>query len=182
MTQSQKGMAYLGEEFASMVKSISSMDFFKDKGGYKVSEFRNGTINRVVVESIMASNFLEDWKKQQEELCDYIRENATAEDFEQFEEMVERLSAVVNDDVAEMFDSKDSFLWFGLFARFCKLGLPDEMFVEFMDMFWITLHEKAVDGVTFDDLNGKSTKDKNVVLGKMRHLERLMMDFLEEKR
>ena len=99
MTQSQKGMAYLGEEFASMVKSISSMDFFKDKGGYKVSEFRNGTINRVVVESIMASNFLEDWKKQQEELCDYIRENATAEDFEQFEEMVERLSAVVNDDV-----------------------------------------------------------------------------------
>ena len=41
---------------------------------------------------------------------------------------------------------------------------------------------KAVDGVTFDDLNGKSTKDKNVVLGKMRHLERLMMDFLEEKR
>lgn len=182
MTQSQKGMAYLGEEFASMVKSISSMDFFKDKGGYKVSEFRNGTINRVVVESIMASNFLEDWKKQQEELCDYIRENANAEDFEQFEEMVERLSAVVNDDVAEMFDSKDSFLWFGLFARFCELGLPDEMFVEFMDMFWITLHEKAVDGVTFDDLNGKSTKDKNVVLGKMRHLERLMMDFLEEKR
>lgn len=179
MTQSQKGMAYLGEEFASMVKSIASMDFFKDQGGYKVSEFRNGTMNRVVVESIMASNFLKDWKKQQEEMCDFIRENAATGDFERFEEMVERLSVVVTDEVSEMFDSKDSFLWFGLFARFEKLGLEDERFIEFMSAFGKELHGKVIHKVSFDDLNGKSTKDKNVVIGKMRHLEWLMTDFLQ---
>ena len=180
MTQSQKGMTRLGADSASRVKSISGMDFFKEQGCYNESEFRNGTISRVVAESIMACYFLEDWKKQQEEMCDYIREHATAGDFERFEEMVGRLSAVVNEDVAEMFDSKDSFLWFGLFARFGELGLPDEKFVEFMDAFWIGLHEKMVDGVSFDDLDRRSAKDKDVVIGKMRHLERLMMDFLKK--
>jgi len=55
-------------------------------GGYKVSEFKNGTINRVVVESLMASGFLEDWKKKQEDMCEYIKDNALSSDFDNFEE------------------------------------------------------------------------------------------------
>ena len=68
MTASQRGITKLGTEYAQIVKSISNMPFFKDMGGYKVSEFKNGTIHRVVVESVMAVNYLEDWKKKQEDL------------------------------------------------------------------------------------------------------------------
>lgn len=178
MTASQKGITRLGEEYAGMVKAIASMPFFKDMGGYKVSEFKNGTINRVVVESLMASDFLEDWKKKQEDMCEYIKDNALSSDFDNFEDMVGRLEKVVSDDISDMFDSKDSFLWFGLFARFVKCETDDRIFVEFMREFVRVLHSKKIEGVSFDDLNGKSTKDKNVVIAKMNHLEMLMYEYL----
>lgn len=177
MTAPQKGITRLGEEYAKMVKSISSMSFFKDMGGYKVSEFKNGTIDRVVIESIMAANFLGHWKKRQEDMCEYIKENASPTDFEHFENMISRLENVVTDDVADMFNSKDSFLWFGLFARFIKLGTDDKKFIEFMRTFIRSLHSKKIGSLSFDDLNGKSTKDKNVVISKIEHLEKLMFEF-----
>ncbi|GLB26534.1 hypothetical protein LXJ15735_27750 [Lacrimispora xylanolytica] len=179
MSASQKGITRLGEEFASIVKSISGMPFFKDLGGYKVSEGNNGTVNRVVIESVMAANFLDDWKKKQEDMCEYMKENATVESFEDFEDMVGRITNVGNEDVFNMFDSKDSFLYFGLFARFVNSGLDDEKFIEFMAEFSQSLHSKEIDGVTFDNLNGKSTKDKNVVISKINHLEKLMNDYLQ---
>lgn len=178
MTASQKGLTKLGTEYAEMVKSISNMSFFKDLGGYRVSEFKNGVINRVVVESVMASDFLSDWKKKQEEMCEYLKNNAESTNFDDFEDMVERLEKVVTDDVANMFNSRDSFLWFGLFARFVNCETDDKKFVEFMTEFGRSLHSKKIDGVSFDDLNGKSTKDKGVVIGKMNHLEKMMYEFL----
>lgn len=178
MSASQKGITRLGEEFASIVKSISGMPFFKDLGGYKVSEGNNGTVNRVVIESVMAANFLEEWKKKQEDMCEYMKENATIECFENFEDMVGRITISGTEEVFDMFDSKDSFIYFGLFARFVNTGLDDEKFIEFMTEFSQSLHNKKIDGVTFDDLNGKSTKDKNVVISKINHLEKLMNEFL----
>lgn len=180
MTVSQRGITRIGEEYAAMVKNIADMSFFKDNGNYKMSEFRNGTISRVIVESVMAANFLKDWKKSQEDMCSYINENATAELFENFEEMVDRLAEVVDEDVSEMFNSKDSFIWFGLFARFMETGLDDKKFVEFLNAFSTALHGKVIDKVSFDDLNGKSTKDRSIVIQKMQHLEKLMKEFLRE--
>ena len=109
MNTQQKGIINLGEEFAMTVKSISAMPFFKELGNYTVREGKNGTINRVVVESVMAANFLDDWKKDQGELCTFLKENATAETFENFEDMVDRLSNVANDEALEMFNTKNSF-------------------------------------------------------------------------
>ena len=181
MTAPQKGILKLGEKFAETVKSITKMPFFKEIGGYKVSEFKNGTINRVVIESVMAANYLNNWKKTQEEMCEYIRENATTNDFEQFEDMVDRLQQVITDETANMFDSKDSFLWFGLFAKFSKIETDDKKFIEFMTEFSKSLHSKKINGVSFDDLNGRSTKDKNVVIGKINHLDTLMCEFIGAK-
>lgn len=177
MSASQKGITRIGEEYAELVKSISNMSFFRECGGYKVSEFKNGTIHRVVVESVMAVNFLGQWKKKQEDMCEYMKEHAAVTDFDNFENLVHRLEKVVTEEVSDMSDSKDSFLWFGLFARFVKKGLEDKKFVEFMAEFARSLHDKKVEGVSFDDLNGKSTKDKNVVLNKMKHLEKMMKEY-----
>ncbi|MCM1235443.1 MAG: hypothetical protein NC489_35535 [Ruminococcus flavefaciens] len=179
MTSPQKGITKLGTEYAELVKSISNMPFFKDMGGYKVSEFKNGAINRVVVESIMAANYLDKWNKL-EDMCKYIKDNSDTTVFDDFEDMVERLEKVVTDDVADIFDSKDSFLWFGLFARFVKTGEDDKRFVEFMTEFIQSLHSKQVDGISFDDIldESKSTKDKGIVNKKINHLEKLMNEYL----
>lgn len=181
MTPSQKGLTRLGEEFAGAVKSISNMDFFKNLGGYKISEANNGTINRVVVESVMASRFLENWKKKQEDMCAYIKENASIEDFERFEEAVERITKVGTEETFAMFDSKDSFIWFGLFARFSEWRTEDEKFIAFMKEFKENLHDRKINGISFDELSGKATKDKAVVISKIKHLEQLLGEFLKQK-
>lgn len=178
MSASQKGITRVGEEFAQMVKAISNMPFFREQGGYKVSEFRNGTIYRVVIESVMAANFIGNWKKKQEDMCEFIREHASCADFENFENLVGRLERVIRQEVSDMFDSRDSFLWFALFSRFIKGGMEDGKFIDFMEEFASSLHSKKIDGVSFDDLNTKATKDKNVVIKKMNHLERLMGEYL----
>ena len=181
MTSPQKGITKLGTEYAEMVKAISNMLFFKEKGAYKVSEFRNGTINRVIVESIMAVHYLDKWNKL-EEMCKYIKENATIEVFRDFEKMVGRLEKVITDKSAHVFNSKDSFLWFALFARFRKIGIEDKKFVEFIIAFTTSLHSKGIDGVSFDSIlaNTKSTKDKGIVRKKIIHLEKLMKIYLAE--
>ena len=179
MNTQQKGIINLGEEFAMTVKSISAMPFFKELGNYTVREGKNGTINRVVVESVMAANFLDDWKKDQGELCTFLKENATAETFENFEDMVDRLANVAHDEALEMFNAKNSFLWFGLFGRFVNLGEPDKRFIEFMAEFSQSLHSKQIDGESFDDLmSNKSTKDKNVVIARIDKLTALMNEYL----
>lgn len=182
MTSPQKGITRLGTEYAELVKSISNMPFFKDMGGYKVSEFKNGTINRVVVESIMTANYLDKWNKF-DDMCKYIKENADVSVFDDFEDMVERLEKVVTDDVSDMFNSKDSFLWFGLFARFVKTEADDQRFIEFMTEFVQSLHSKTVNGVSFDDiLESSNTKDKGIVTKKMKHLMELMDESLVNKK
>lgn len=177
MTSPQKGITKLGTEYAELVKSISNMTFFKDVGGYKVSEFKNGTINRVVVESIMTSNYIDKWSKF-DNMCKYIKENSDITVFDDFEDMVERLEKVVTDDVSDMFNSKDSFLWFGLFARFVKSETDDQRFIEFMTEFVQSLHSKSVNGISFDDiLESSNTKDKGIVTKKMNHLDQLMNEY-----
>lgn len=181
MTSPQKGITKLGTEYAELVKAISNMPFFKDMGGYKVSEFKNGTINRVVVESIMTSNYLEKWNKF-DNMCKHIKENANITVFDDFEDMVERLEKVITDDVSDMFNSKDSFLWFGLFARFVKSETDDKRFIEFMTEFVQSLHSKFINGVSFDDiLESSNTKDKGIVTKKMNHLMNLMDEYLVNK-
>lgn len=181
MTSPQKGITKLGTEYAELVKSISNMSFFKDMGGYRVSEFKNGTINRVVVESIMTANYLDKWNKF-DDMCRYIKENADVSVFDDFEDMVERLEKVATDNVSDMFNSKDSFLWFGLFARFVKTETDDQRFIEFMTEFVQSLHSKTVNGVSFDDiLESSNTKDKGIVTKKMKHLEQLMKEYLGSK-
>lgn len=178
MSASQKGITRLGEQFAAMVKSISAMPFFKEQGGYKVSEGSNGTVNRVVVESVMAANFLSDWKKKQEDMCEFMKENATTEMFDDFEDMVGRISKVGTEETLSMFDSKDSFIWFGLYARFVDTGIEDEKFIDFMAEFSQSLHSKKVGDISYDELNSKSTKDRAVVIAKIDILEKLMNEHL----
>lgn len=181
MNQQQKGIIHLGEDFATAVKSIAAMPFFKEMGNYTVRESINGTLNRVVVESIMSTNFLDDWKKNQIEMCEFIKNNATEETFETFEDLVSRLSDVATDDVFDEFNSKNSFVWFGLFGRFIKTCDDDKKFIEFMAEYNQSLH-KIFDDLEYNEDGKKkhSSKDKSIVVAKIKASEELMNKFLSE--
>lgn len=182
MSVAQKGITHLGEQYARVAKKLTGHTFFKDCGSFRISEFTNGTMDRVVVESIMAINFLDDWKKRQEDICAFLKENVKIIQFDNFENMLNRLSEVITDDVSFRFNSKESFLWFSLFDRFTKSELEDEQFIDFMMAFNESLHMKAVGEDTYDSLNEKSTKDKNIVVKKLALLENLMNEFLHIKK
>lgn len=201
MNAEQKGLTRIGTHFASVVKNISAMSFFEDGiGDYKSSQFKNGKINRVIVESVMTTRFLDDWNKDYSAICEYIKNNATNDDFDAFKNLIGRLEENVSETVGKMFDAKDSFLWFGLYSRFVKLGLHDEKFNEFMLKLNKGLHTKdedeneikeapmtglcvkEIDGVTLENLlKNPSTKDVNIVKTRIDFLTKLMCDYLGEK-
>ena len=57
MTAQQKGIIELGEHFALSAKQISAMSLFKELSSFTTKETKNGTSDRVVVESVMLINF-----------------------------------------------------------------------------------------------------------------------------
>ena len=189
MNPAQKGMTRLGVHFANIVKNISSMSFFEDAiGDYKPSQFKNGVINRVIVESLMTTCYLDMWTKDYSEVCDFIKSNASNDDFETFRGYVDRLEECITERVGKMFNAKDSFLWFGLFSKFSKLNLEDEKFVEFMSELssgiatkpelMSGLCVKEINGISFANLlENDSTKDKSVVQKKVEFLTELMCDY-----
>ncbi|MCD7817694.1 MAG: DUF262 domain-containing protein [Lachnospiraceae bacterium] len=177
MTLAQKGMGALGTKFSGIVKRIADMPFFKDCGDYRMSEYRNGTIDKIVIEGIMASNYVDNWAKN-EVMCAFLKENATESVFEKFADRIDRLEEIVTENLSDMFNSKDSFIWFAMFAKFDKLKLEDKQFAEFLAAFKDSLHGMEIGGTTYDEINeSRNTKDKKVVVAKIDFLTGLMNEY-----
>ena len=174
----EKGIIKLGERFARIVKSIAELPFFKDN--YTPKQFNSGVVNRIITESIMLSNFFDEFNGNYDKTCDYIRENATVDQFEAYEDVICRLENCVDEENADLFTKKDSFLFITLAARFVNSGLEDNRFNDFLTAFREDLHAKVIGDKSFDDLmEDKSTKDKNIVITRIEHLTKLMCDYLE---
>jgi RNA polymerase sigma factor (sigma-70 family) len=188
MTAQQKGIIELGEHFALSAKQISAMPLFKELSSFTTKETKNGTSDRVVVESVMLINFKDDWKKDQSAMCEYVKNNANDDMFDEVEDLVDCLESIKNDEFYELFDSKNTFLWLAAFREFKELTnyeVDDVKFADFLIEFNKTLQYKEVDGESFYDLcvdketgKNRATKDKYIVLPKFEKLLYLMKEFL----
>jgi len=183
MNKAQNGWLGLEESFAEFVENIAKMQFFQPEflgSTYTKNNITSGAIRRIIVESIMVSDFIDDFGDF-DKMCEFLSEEASDSNFTEFYLLVERLTIICNTEkIASLFTLKDSFLWFGLFSRFINLGLSDERFADFMNEFE-SLHSKKIRDESFDDilLKSKSTKDKGIVIKKINHLEKLMYEYLE---
>ena len=184
MSVAQKGVTYLGEDFTKIVKTLSAKPFFKEKGNYSPSESYNGKLDRTIIESIMSINFLDKWNKSNDVNCSYLKENAKVKQFNVLESIIDRLYDVITDEVNDLFDSKNSFVWFTLFDRFTKTKIgrsetEDEKFVEFLAAYKEELHSRKIDGMTTEDIDyNAGTKGRVAVRKKLEHIEALMNEFL----
>lgn len=179
MTASQKGILYLGTETNKVVKRLAQHCFFRDDiGKYTTSDRRNGAIDRIITEAVMAINFLPEWKKGNAAICTYLKDHVSASAFDQFEGYLNRLEGVLTEDVNEFFDNKNSFIFFTLFHRFAQYGIDDEDFVEFLRSFRENMMETEVNGESYLSLCEKGTKDKATIQSKLDLLETLMCEFL----
>jgi DNA-directed RNA polymerase specialized sigma24 family protein len=184
MTKSQLGVLSLEEGLGEIVNNIIKMEFFhnESKSSYKQSDFRTSNMKRMIVESVMVTNFLEDWNKNIEKVCEYLSENQCESYFIEFYDIIERLTKVSNKDIAEMFTIKDSFIWFALFNKFTKLEINDLKYVEFMKELKTDLHSHMVNGTTYDELDQKSNKDKKTIVNKLELLNYMMEEYLSKNK
>ncbi len=180
MNTAQAAFTHL-ENFARDIRGIIDTDFFSRMGVYKENDITKGTLERIVSEAVMCMFHLDDWKKTSAAICNYLNNNATADEFETLRNNADRLSGIISDSTKSVFTTKDSFIFLTLFNKFTALDIEDVKFTEFLEEFIRTLKNKPVDGKLFyevDKEKGKGTKDKHVIMDKLHILETLMLEFL----
>lgn len=176
MNVSQKAFTFC-DHYARRIREILKRKFFIE-ARYTKSERKNGTVERILLETVMCMYHLDDWKKSGQ-IGAFLNENASPEEFDVLEDCIGRLESIITDDVYPLFNAKDSFLWFTVFHRFVGLGLDDGKFADFLNVFKDGLCDREVDGKVFCEIDkGRSTKDRNVIVEKLDLLETLMLEYL----
>lgn len=178
MNTNQKAFTYI-DNFARDIRRILNCQFFLNCSAYTEAEKNKGVVERVIVETVMCSNHLEQWKKQTKSICIYLNRNADKEEFQRLEDNLHRLENIVTDDIKDIFNSKDSFIFLTLFDKFTKLGMRDIEFARFLKEFKDNLRYTEINGILYDDIDkDKGTKDKAVIIAKLSTLKTLMTRFL----
>lgn len=180
MNTEQKAFTYI-DKFASRIRELLNSRFFVECNNYSEKDKTKGTVERIVVETMMCMNHFDNWKTQIKQACKYLNDHATEEEFETFADNLHRLEKIITEDIKNIFNKKDSFIFLTLFDKFARLGLDDEKFAEFLREFqWklrpVKRNEKEL---LFDEIDkDASTKDKQVISDKLYMLENMMLDFL----
>ena len=178
MNTNQKAYTYLYNH-AEYVNQILESDFFVNHSNYTEAEKTKGSVERVVMESVMCMFHLDTWKKSAKQIADFLNKNSSKEEFEKLDDNLHKLEEIITDDTKDLFNSKDSFIWLTFFDRFLKLGIEDIKFAEFLVAFKNGLRNKEVDGKIFDTVDqAGSTKDKAIIIAKLHILEELLHEFL----
>lgn len=182
MKTSQVAFTFL-INYAEDVRRIMEHRFFLDGGSYTDKEHDNGDLERVIAESVMLINHKKDWKKSSKPMFKFLNENSNSIEFENFENLLDNLLPVVDDDreLMDLFTSKDSFLWFDLFDKFTKLNIDNLVFKKFLHSFIDNLSNLKVDSNNWCDLCSiKGTKDTKTIKIKTEYLYKIMVDYLIE--
>ena len=178
MNANQKMFIYLPKH-AGKIREIIERPFFINHSDFKDSEKEKGVLERVVMETTMCMFHLDNWNKQGKKIATYLNKNSSEEEFDKLEDNLKILEGIVTDDIKDVFNSKDCFIWLTLFNNFTKLGAENSQFADFLRAFKSGLRDKPVDGKLFDTVDeAGSTKDKTIILAKIHILESLMKEFL----
>lgn len=178
MTVAQSNMTYLSNGLASKIKKIAnSHRFFMDVAFFSKTVRKNGTVEKIVIESLMSSFHLSDWTRNAGR---FLSDLNWQPEVETLSKNLIRLTNIVSDESAELFNSKNTFLLIGLFSRFAMEHdeKDDWMFKNFLD----ALATESIDGVNeWHELNiNRGTKDKSTVIKKMECLNTMLHRFLNE--
>lgn len=180
MNTNQKAFTYI-DKFANRIRKIMDSNFFLNCNVYSDNDNEKGVLERIIVETVMCSNHFDGWTKEAKKLFKYINEHATEEEFDELEKNLHRLENIVTDDIKDIFNKKDSFIFLTLFDKFSKLGVNDTKFADFLSEFKSNYRAKVrnANGLLFDEIKqSSSTKAKQVITEKLSLVENLMNEFL----
>lgn len=180
MNTNQKAFTYI-DKFANQIRKIMDSDFFLNCNDYTDNDKEKGVIERIIVETIMCINHFDGWSREAKKLFKYINDYGTKKEFDILEEYIYRLGNIVTEDVKDIFNKRDSFIFLTLFDRFTKFEVEDIRFADFLREFKNNLRQTRTNdnGLLFDEIKrNNSTKDKTVIADKLDMLETLLAEFL----
>ncbi len=180
MNTNQKAFTYI-DKFANRIRKIMDSRFFLECNVYSDNDNEKGVVERIIVETVMCMNYFDEWTKEAKKLFKYINDHATEEEFDALEKNLHRLENIVTDDIKDIFNKKDSFIFLTLFDKFSKLGVSDIKFADFLREFKSNYRAKVrnANGLLFDEIKqSSSTKAKQVITEKLYLVENLMSKFL----
>ena len=194
MVTNQKLVTYVTVTIAKYIKMVSDHPFFNDCANYSSTVDKKGSIDRIVAETIMGINFFDSWTKNIKKLAKCIDEKANEEMFNVFNGYLDRLMDVVTPETGKLFCPKNAHIWFMLFDKFTKTGLPDERFGDFLNNFDDLSNEKieveneyeltagsddATNVISYTELDGVgNSKSASVIKDKLFIMESLMREYL----
>ena len=177
MNVAQKAFTFV-DNYARKIRDILKRDFFIECTGYTKNERKNGTLERIVMETVMCMFHFDNWKKTNQ-VGEYINENATIEEFDILDSNLGRLENIITEDLYSLFTSRDSFIMFTLFHRFTKLNCDDKKFADFLTYFKETTENLSMEELYGLKKENSSNKDKSVIVKKLDKLETMMYEYLD---
>lgn len=179
MTKSHYGITSVSNKVSTNIKGLSKKHpFFMNNVKCSNKSRKRGALEEMVARSIMATFFIEDWKRECIDAFKFVDQNMTEEQLNKFTENVTRLSKVADRNVKEFFTTTNTHVWLAVFNVFSNLGIEDKKFIDFMKYFESNLKDKPINGRTYNEVNKRNTKDKITVKNKINVLVDLMMDYL----
>lgn len=183
MNAAQKAFTYIGK-YADEIKRIKDTNrFLMDCTMLSENEKEKGIWERVISECVMSINHYDNWKRTPKDMCDYLNENSSEQEYRDIESYFNRLipycDKMDNSEIAALFTSKNLFIWIMVFDRFTDMHLSDDRFGEFLNAFVSGVNLKEVNGENWDKIDSeRNTKDKSLINRKVDYITNLMEEFL----
>lgn len=182
MNKVQYGATNASNVTVGNIKSLSQKhSFFKNIVKTNGKNIKDGSWDEVVGRAIMATYFLDDWKREVKDVFVFLDEKSTTEQFECLKEHLDRLVEMIKDNsLKELFTTGNTHIWLAVYDKFTKLGLDDSKFVNFMRSFVKEIHKKDEDATEFVNniYKSRQSRDKAVIVGKIDGLYNLLLEFL----
>ena len=184
MNSAQKSFTYL-DSFAREIRDIVNNRFFLDVYTCSRNDRKNGTLERLVGDMVLLCNYPDQYKKEAVKGFRWLNENGTISDFEEINGLLTRLITSINTekDIGALFNSKHAHIFVAAFKTFVESGHEDKEYGKFLEWFVNGGSETEIDGKTWDVMGtGRSTRDVNVVHGKIDYLVKVMERYFKEVR
>lgn len=184
MNTAQKAFTY-ADTFAKEIRDITENKFFLNLYTCSRNDRKNGTIERVIGETVLLCNYPDLYRKDTKVNFKVLNENASLSDYDNLNDLLTRLTASVEPttEIRGLFNSKHAHIFIAAFKTFVESGNEDKEYGKFLEWFVNGGSETEINGITWEILNAnKATRDAATVRGKIDYLKALFEKYLTEIR
>lgn len=184
MNTAQKAFTY-ADTFAKEIRDITENKFFLNLYTCSRNDRKNGTIERVIGETVLLCNYPDLYRKDTKVNFKVLNENASLSDYDNLNDLLTRLTASVEPttEIRGLFNSKHAHIFIAAFKTFVESGNEDIEYGKFLEWFVNGGSEMEINGITWEILNAnKATRDAATVRGKIDYLKALFEKYLTEIR